>query len=164
MVTRIDIGSASREDFPAIWAILESTVRAGDVYALDRDMTREAARAYWFGPGNHVFVARVDGAVAGSCYVRANARGGGAHVANAGFVTAPQFRGRGVARAMGEHALSHARQLGFRAMQFNFVVASNASAVHLWRSLGFALVGTLPAAFVLPDGESCDVFVMHRFL
>ena len=160
----IIISPVTCDAFPSIWAILESTIREGAVYALERDMTFEQARDYWFAPGNHVFAATIDGDVAGSYFVRANARGGGAHVANAGFLTGPAFRGRGVARAMGEHALTHARALGFAAMQFNFVVAANAPAVHLWRSLGFQIAGTLPKAFVLPDGEASDVFVMNRFL
>ena len=164
-MTQIKISAASTDLFDErIWPILESTIRDGDVYALPRDMTLDAARAYWFAPGNHVFVATEGGAVVGSYYVRANAQGGGAHVANAGFVTAPTARGRGVARAMGEHALAHAKALGFQAMQFNFVVAANASAVHLWRSLGFAVVGTLPRAFALPSGQFSDVFVMYRAL
>jgi len=147
-----------------IWPILQSTIRAGDAYALPRDMPVEAARAYWFAPGNHVFTASENGVVIGSYFIRANAQGGGAHVANAGFVTGPRWRGRGVARVMGEHALVAAKDLGFQAMQFNFVVAANRSAVRLWRSLGFEIVGTLPNAFALPSGEFSDVFVMYRVL
>ncbi len=160
----IVISPVTRAAFPAIWAILESTVREGAVYALERDMTFDQARDYWFGAGNHVFVATEGGTAVGSYYVRANARGGGGHVANAGFVTAPQHRGHGVARAMGEHCAVQAKALGFKAIQFNFVVASNVSAVRLWQALGFAIVGTLPRAFALPTGELSDVFVMHRFL
>ena len=165
----ITISPVTREAFPSIWAILESTIREGAVYALERDMTFDQARDYWLAPDNHVFVAREGGPpsgaeILGSYYVRANARGGGAHVANAGFVTAPHCRGRGVARAMGEHCAVHAKALGFKAIQFNFVVASNARAVRLWQALGYAIVGTLPRAFALPSGELCDVFVMHRFL
>lgn len=164
-MAQIAISPAQENEFAGkIWPILESTIRAGDVFALPTDMSLEAARTYWFAPGNHVFIATANDGVAGSYYVRANAQGGGGHVANAGFVTVPALRGRGVARAMGEHALAHAKTLGFEAMQFNFVVATNASAVHLWRSLGFAIVGTLPRAFALPSGEFSDVFVMYRAL
>ena len=158
------ISAIARDSFPAVWAILESTVREGAVYALERDMPFEAARDYWFGPGHHVFAACVGDEVVGSYFVRANAKGGGAHVANAGFVTGPASRGRGVARAMGLHCAVTAKTLGFRAIQFNFVVAANVRAVALWRSLGYAIVGTLPGAFVLPDGSASDVFVMYPTL
>src|SRR5262249_34868213 len=103
-------------------------------------------------------------AVVGSYFLHANARGGGAHVANAGFITDPCHRGQGIARAMGEHCAAQAKTFGFKAIQFNFVVAANASAVHLWRSLGYAIVGTLPRAFALPNGEFSDVFVMFLTL
>lgn len=164
-MTGLEIRPASAADFPSkIWPILETTIRAGDVYALPRDMSRDGAQAYWCSPENHVFIASQSGAPVGSYYVRANARGGGAHVANAGYVTAPALRGRGIARAMGEHSLVQAKALGFRAMQFNYVVAANESAVHLWRLLGFAIVGTLPEAFTLPSGAFSDVYVMYRKL
>jgi len=160
----IAIVAAEGKDFAAIWAMLEATIRAGETFALPREMTRDDALAYWFAPGNHVFAARVGAVTAGSFFVRANAAGGGGHVANAGFVTAPTLRNRGVARAMGEHALAVARRLEFTAMQFNFVVSSNEAAVHLWKSLGFGVAGTLPRAFKMPSGEACDVFVMYREL
>ena len=163
-MSEITILPAARAGFHSIWAILESTVREGAVYALDRDMTCDQACEVWFAPGNYVFAAARGAQVVGAYYLRANAQGGGAHVANAGFVTGPQFRGHGIARAMGEHCAEQARALGFKAIQFNFVVSANASAVHLWQSLGYAIVGTLPRAFVSPEGVACDVFVMHRFL
>lgn len=158
------ISAVTRDAFGRIWPILESTIRDGAAYALDRDMTSDQARDYWFGPGHHVFTATHDGQILGSYFLRANARGGGAHVANAGFVTAPQHRGHGVARAMGEHCAAQAKALGFKAIQFNFVVAANTGAVHLWQSLGYAIVGTLPRAFALPSGEFSDVFVMFLAL
>jgi ribosomal protein S18 acetylase RimI-like enzyme len=158
----ITISSVSRDAFPAIWSILESTVRDGLVYALDRDMTFDAAENYWFAPSHRVFAAKQGGEIVGSYFLRPNAHGGGAHVANAGFVTAPAHRSRGIARAMGEHCVVQARALGFRAIQFNFVIAANVRAVNLWRSLGFGIVGTLPAAFILPDGSSSDVYVMFK--
>ena len=65
---------------------------------------------------------------------------------------------------MGEHSLGEARRLGFRAMQFNFVVSSNESAVHLWHKLGFKTVGTLPGAFLHPEKGYVDAYVMFRSL
>ena len=71
---------------------------------------------------------------------------------------------KGVGRAMGEHCLNEARRLGFRAMQFNFVVSTNDSAVQLWQQLGFKIVGTLPGAFRHPEKGYVDVYVMFRSL
>jgi len=160
----IAILKARRDVFPRLWPILESVIREGLTYPLPRDMSAAEAADYWFAPGNHVFAAEADRAIIGSYYLRANQRGGGEHVANAGFMTAPGARGRGVARTMAMHALAKAAELGFEAMQFNFVISTNARAVGLWHSLGFTTVGVLPEAFEQPDGKRVDVFVMFRKL
>ena len=102
--------------------------------------------------------------VVGSYYLRANNRGGGAHVANCGYIVAPAAMGRGVARAMCAHSLDRARERGFRAMQFNFVISSNERAVRLWQSCGFAIVGRLPGAFEHPRLGFVDALVMYRTL
>ena len=160
----LSIRPATPADRAAIWAILEPVIRAGETYALDRTLGRDAALAYWFAPGNRVFVAEADGAILGTYLLRANQSGGGAHVANCGYMTAQGATGRGVARAMCRHSLDQARAAGFRAMQFNFVVASNTRAVALWQACGFAVVGTLPRAFAHPSLGDVDALVMFRAL
>jgi len=111
-----------------------------------------------------VFVAEDAGTLVGTYYLRANHKGGGAHVANCGYVTSTRASGRGVARAMCLHSLDVAAAKGFAAMQFNFVVASNERAVGLWKRLGFAIVGTLPQAFRHPRLGCVDAYVMYRSL
>jgi ribosomal protein S18 acetylase RimI-like enzyme len=158
------IRSATRRDDDAIWQILEPVVRAGETYTLPREMGREDALAYWFSTGHETFVAEADGSIIGMYYLRGNQWGGGAHVANCGYATAQHATGRGVARAMCLHSLEVARQRGFRAMQFNFVVSTNERAVRLWTSLGFATVGRLPEAFLHPALGYVDALVMYRAL
>jgi ribosomal protein S18 acetylase RimI-like enzyme len=144
--------------------VLEPIVRAGETYALPRDWSREAVLAYWYVPGHEVFVAEDDGAVVGTYFLCANHLEGGAHVANAGYATGQHAQGKGIARAMCEHSMDHARNRGFRAMQFNFVIASNVRAVALWQRMGFAIVGRLPGAFRHPTLGDVDAFVMYRSL
>ena len=151
-------------DGDAIWAILEPVIRAGETYPLPRDMDRESALAYWFSLGHEVFVAEENGAAVGTYFLKANHKGGGAHVANCGYMTAPHATGRGVARAMCTHSLERARERGFRAMQFNFVVSTNERAVRLWQSCGFEIVGRLPQVFEHPTRGPVDAFVMCRQL
>ena len=155
--------SAPRDD-DAIWHILEPTFRAGETYPVPRDIPRNEALAYWNSPGHAVFVADDEGTVVGTYYLRANNRGGGAHVANCGYVVAADAFGRGVARAMCAHSLDQARARGFTAMQFNFVIASNERAVRLWQDLGFAIAGRLPNAFRHPRLGFVDAYVMMRSL
>lgn len=166
------IRPADAGDDDAIWAILAPILREGASYALPCDWRRDEAIAYWRSPGHTVFVAAASPqpslpdapSILGTYYLRANQRGGGAHVANCGYATHPLARRRGVARAMGLHSFEVARRLGFTAMQFNFVVATNADAVALWTSLGFAVVGRLPGAFAHPAHGPVDALVMHRAL
>lgn len=160
----IEIRPAGAGDDDAIWRILEPMIRAGETYALPRDMTRAAALAYWSAPGHEVFVA-LDGArLLGTYFLQANQQGGGAHVANCGYVTAAEATGKGVAGAMCAHSLDRARARGFRAMQFNFVVSTNERAVTLWQRHGFDIVGRLPAAFDHPSRGPVDALVMYRML
>jgi ribosomal protein S18 acetylase RimI-like enzyme len=160
----MQIRPAQPRDDDAIWGIIGPTIRAGETYVLPRDMSREAALSYWRAPAHEVFVAETDGQVLGTYYLRANQQGGGAHVANCGYMTKAEASGRGVARAMCAHSLAHARSRGFRAMQFNFVVASNERAVALWRTFGFEIVGRLPQAFEHPRLGAVDALVMYRML
>jgi L-amino acid N-acyltransferase YncA len=178
-------------DREAIWNIFHEVVAAGDTYALDPNISREDAMAYWFAPGTHTYVAEIEGefagesvgeagscpatatssatvkpnpVIAGTYILRPNQSGGGSHVANAGFIVSATARGRGIGRAMAEHCLSEARRLGFRAMQFNYVISTNAAAIQLWQALGFEVVGTLPDAFHHPEKGYVDVYVMYRSL
>ena len=158
---------ATTNDRDAIWAILEPMLRRGETYSLPREMTREQALDFWFASGHETFVCEADtkaGVILGTYFLRANQSGGGAHVANCGYVTAHGAEGRGIARAMCLHSLARAKERGFRAMQFNFVVSTNERAVKLWLSLGFEVVGRLPGAFEHPGRGFVDAVVMYRAL
>jgi L-amino acid N-acyltransferase YncA len=164
MSSPLTIRPARDTDDDAIWAILEPTFRAGETYPIPRDVSRTDALSYWRTPGHSVFVAEREGRVVGTYYMRANNRGGGAHVANCGYMVAPDAMGGGIARAMCAHSLDEARARGFTAMQFNFVIASNERAVELWQACGFRIVGTLPGVFAHPTRGPVDACVMFRTL
>jgi L-amino acid N-acyltransferase YncA len=158
----INIRPATDSDRDAIWNIFHGVVAPGDTYAFDPKISREDALAYWFREDTWTYVAEEDGRIVGTYILRPNQGGGGSHVANAAFMVPAEARGGGVGRAMGEHCLSEAPRLGFRAVQFNFVVSTNESAIRLWKQLGFEIVGTLPGAFRHPEKGYVDVYVMFR--
>ena len=158
------IRAATDADRDAIWNIFHEIIAAGDTYAFDPQMPREEALAYWFRADTHTYVAEEDGSVVGTYILRPNQSGPGSHVANAAFMVARDAEGAGVGRRMAEHCLTEARRMGFRGMQFNFVISTNTGAIHLWKQLGFKIVGTLPGAFRHPEKGFVDVYVMYRSL
>jgi GNAT superfamily N-acetyltransferase len=160
----VTIRRNTAEDADRIWAILQPVFRAGETYLIARDISRTDALEYWCSASHETFVAEDNGQILGTYYLRANQAGGGAHVANCGYMTAPAAQGRGIARAMLNHSLKRARERGFRAMQFNCVVSTNKRAVQTWQENGFAVVGRLPEAFHHPTLGYVDALVMYRKL
>ena len=73
-------------------------------------------------------------------------------------------RGRGLATSMCEHSQNLAREMGFKAMQFNLVVETNTGAAKLWQKLGFGIVGTIPKAFYHPDNGYVGAHLMFKWL
>ena len=178
------IRPATDADRDAIWNIFHEVVAAGDTYALDPNISREDALAYWFAPGTHTYVAERESVGTAlpprdgnaspttpasrhslaptSCGLTNRVAGRTSPTQDSWFQRA--LGGRDIGRAMAEHCLSEARRLGFRAMQFNYVISTNTAAIRLWQDLGFEIVGTLPSAFRHPDKGYVDVYVMYRSL
>ncbi len=160
----IEIRRAVPDDWEEIWPIFQAVVASGDTYATPPTTGREEAFAAWFGPKSTVYAAYFQGQLSGTYFLRPNMPGLGSHVANASFMVAPEKQGKGLGKAMGIHALDEAKKAGFTAMQFNMVVSTNTSALALWKTLGFSIVGTLPKAFRHRKLGLVDAYVMHRFL
>ena len=158
------IRPAREADTEAIWAMLEPVFRDGETYCVARDISRDDALNYWTGRSHRVFVAEVNDVALGTYFLCPNQTGGGSHVCNCGFVTADAARGKGVARAMLAHALITAKDAGYRAMQFNFVVSTNSRAIAIWQSHDFAIVGRLAGAFNSPRHGFVDALIMYRML
>ena len=159
----MEIRPASADDIETMLAIFQATIATEDALPFAGTFEAGTFRSHWFGVQAAV-VAVLEGRVAGMYKMGANYPDLGAHVASATYVVDPRVQGRGIGRALVEHSLDRARSEGFLAMQFNYVVSTNAPAVELYRKLGFAVVGTLPAAFRHRTLGLVDVYVMHRFL
>ena len=149
-------------DWPQVWPFFEEIVRAGETYAYPLDLTSEEARALWtMRPPGLTVVLEEDGSVLGSATMGPNRPGRGSHVGTASFMVSPRARGRGVGRRLGEHVVQWHRDQGYRAIQFNAVVETNAAAVRLWQSLGFRIIGTVPGAFDSRSHGPVGLHVMH---
>lgn len=160
----MDIREIGADEFALVWPVFQAVVSTGDTYAYDPEISCDAAKAMWTAPGSRLFVATEGDKVLGCYLLKANQPALGDHVANAGYMVAPDARGKGVAGALCRHSMDTARKAGFAAMQFNFVVASNTTAVALWQKHGFEIVGRVPNAFRHRQLGPTDVYVMYRAL
>jgi L-amino acid N-acyltransferase YncA len=159
----VDIVAADAGHWPQIWPIFAAVVEAGQTYAYPWPMAPEVAEQLWLeAPPGHAVVAVEDGRVLGTAKMGPNRLGRGSHVATASFMVSPAAQGRGVGRALAEHTVDWATTQGYRGMQFNAVVETNASAVHLWQALGFGIVGTVPDAFDHAVHGLVGLHVMYR--
>lgn len=164
MIADLTLRPAAPADAEPLWAILHAVLAAGETYAWAPDTSRDDALAIWHPPGGRTMVAHRAGRLVGTYLLKANQPGLGDHVANCGYMVAPDARGHGIGEALCRHSLDLARSLGFRAMQFNAVVSTNLGAIKVWERCGFVIVGTVPGAFRHPEHGDVAIHVMHRWL
>ena len=159
------IRQAAAQDWPQIYPIYAAIIAAGETYAFPEGQSPDEARPWWMEePPGQTVVAESDGVIAGSAKMGPNRPGRGSHVATASFLVDPARQGQGIGRALAEYTLDWCRQAGFASIQFNAVVESNAPAVHLWQSLGFRIIGTVPESFDHPRRGLVGLHVMFRYL
>lgn len=158
------IRKAKKEDWDSIWPIFQEVVQAADTYAYEPNTTKEQAEVIWLEYPRATYVFEEDGKILGTYYIKTNQAGPGDHVCNCGYMVSSAARGKGLATLMCEHSQRVALELGYKAMQFNFVASSNEGAVYLWEKLGFKIVGRLPGAFNHPQKGYVDALVMFKWL
>lgn len=160
----MNIRLATGKDFHKIWPVFQEIASAGDTYAYPGDISKKEAEIQWMQLPEQTYLAEEDNDVVGTYYIKTNHAGPGSHVCNCGYMVPSKARGRGIATTMCNHSQKIALDLGYKAMQFNFVASSNKGAVGLWKKLGFRIVGRLPGAFNHPEKGYVDAFVMYKWL
>ena len=160
----MQIREATEIDFEEIWKIFHEIVSAGNTYAYPQNTSKEEANRLWMHLPRKTYVVEEEGQILGTYYIKTNQAGPGSHVCNCGYMVSSEARNKGLATSMCEHSQRIAIELGYRAMQFNFVAASNEGAIRLWKKLGFDTVGRLPKAFNHPSLGYIDALVMFKWL
>jgi L-amino acid N-acyltransferase YncA len=156
------IRPATVDDWPHIWPFFESIVAEGETYAYPGDLTSDQARDLWMEePPGLTVVLEETGRVRGTAKMGPNRPGRGDHVGTASFMVDPSATGRGVGRALATYVVDWHRRQGYAGIQFNAVVETNQAAVHLWRALGFEIVGTVPGAFRSASHGRVGLHVMY---
>lgn len=164
MTPNLIIRKADFSDHEAIWEILEPIIRRGGTYVFSTERTKSEMLEYWLNTDKVTYVAEEKGLILGTFYLKANQPDFGDHICNAGFMVNSETQGKGIGRKMGQFALEEARRLGFRAMQFNFVIKTNESAVKLWKSIGFQVIGEVPSAYRHPQLGEVPALIMYQLL
>ncbi|HAA11330.1 MAG TPA: GNAT family N-acetyltransferase [Cytophagales bacterium] len=158
------IREATSQDYNAVWEIFRAVIKTGDTYVFDPGTPKRDMENHWFAPYMHTYVAEQDGTVVGTYILKPNQIDLGNHVANGSYMVHPSAQGQGIGKALCEHSLKEARRIGFLAIQFNIVVASNVGAVRLWQFFGFEIAGTLPKVFRHTTLGLVDAHVMYKEL
>lgn len=152
------------KDAEAVWEILNLVVEGGDTLVFAPDSSKEKMLTYWGTDDKFAYVCEIENQIVGTFYIKANQPDLGSHVANAGYLVHPNQRGKGIAETMCKFSLEEARNLGFKAMQFNIVISTNEVAVRLWQKCGFEIIGRIPKAFQHQKLGLVDAFVMYQWL
>lgn len=159
---KLFITEAQEKDLNDISRIFKDVISTGDTYVNRADTTDDEIRQKWFADNAKTFIAKLDGKIVGAYLIRPNHVDRGSHTANCSYIVDKSARGHGVGKTLGEHSIITAKQLNYRAIQFNFVVSTNKPAVKLWQSLGFDIIGTVPQGFNHMDLGYVDAYIMHR--
>ena len=160
----LEIRKATEADKEEVWKIIQAVISTGDTYTFASDSPKEKMLKFWFGADKETYVAILDNKIVGTFFLKPNQFDLGSHICNAGYMVSPEAKGKGIGRKMAEFSLPEAKRLGFKAMQFNFVVKSNEVAVKLWLSLGFEIIGEIPEAFQHQERGLVNALIMYRKL
>lgn len=160
----VAIRKAIDADKGPVWQIIRSVIAGGDTYVNAPDSTEDEMLAYWFAKEKHVYVAEENETILGTYWLMSNQTGLGDHIGNGAYMVSPTAKGKGIGKMMAQHSIDEAKRIGFRAIQFNFVVKSNTVAVDLWKSVGFEIVGEVPDAFRHSKLGLTNAYIMYRKL
>lgn len=151
-------------EFFRVWEMFKEIIDQNAYFAYDHSTTQAQIEASWINAQNLIYGVELEGEIAAAYIVKPNQPGHGAHIANAAYMVDSRFRGHGIGRVLAAHSIETARAAGYRAMQFNMVVSTNESAVHLWKAHGFEIIGTVPEAFHHFEHGYVDAYIMYRKL
>ncbi|MBE9103824.1 GNAT family N-acetyltransferase [Nostoc cf. edaphicum LEGE 07299] len=166
----VELDYMHTQEKEVVRSLLNVVIVEGKTYPQKQPLSPTEFSAYWL--SKDAFVVRtsvVDPThkpkeILGAFYLKPNFPGRCSHICNAGFIVQPGLRGQGLGRFMGEAMLSIAANLGYEAVMFNLVFETNIPSITLWQSLGFEIIGRIPGAAKLENGQVVDALILYRTL
>lgn len=145
-------------DLPAMTAIWNAVVAEGNAFPQEEPLTTETGAAF-FASQTHCGVAYdvSSETIVGLYILHPNNVGRCGHICNASYAVAAEHRGKHIGEALVRDCLSQGKAHGFRILQFNAVVRTNAAARHLYEKLGFIQLGAIEKGFRKADGSYEDI-------
>ena len=160
----INIRALEAQDLSAAVAIWNQVVDDGVAFPQLEPLTEESGRQFFAEQSFTGAAVGEDGAVLGLYILHPNNVGRCGHICNASYAVHTNARGQHVGEALVRHCLQKGRELGFRILQFNAVVASNTPALRLYEKLGFTRLGTIPGGFLMKNGHYEDIVLHYHLL
>lgn len=163
-MNKIEIRTATLNDYDAVWEIFSKVIQTGDTYVFHPNTPKDDLQKHWFASYMQTYVLEENGKILGTYILKQNQIDLGSHIANASYMVHPNTQGKGIGKKLCEHSLKTAKELGFKAMQFNSVISTNVAAINLWKNYGFKIIGTTPKGFKHQKLGYIDSYIMYKSL
>lgn len=156
----------TQDEFISLHQIFQTINEEGESFPYPTDCNLEDFKTIWCQKNSVSYIAKdpKNNTIGGAYFFKPQWPGRGSHVATATYMVSNRVRGNGLGRQLALHSLKEAFNHGYQAMQFNYVVSTNTSAVNLWKSLDFEVIGTLPGVFQHDLHGPVDAYVMFKNL
>lgn len=149
-----------KEDVKEMTGIWNQVVDEANAFPQEKQFSFEEAEAFFRGQ-SHTAVAEADGKIVGFYILHPNNVGRCGHLSNASYAVSRCARGQHIGEQLVRNCMEKAKELGFKVLQFNAVVATNKGAIRLYDRLGFQRLGTVPGGYRLADGSYEDIILFY---
>ncbi len=159
----MEIRKYNAEDVAQMIQIWNEIVEDGIAFPQEECLDEQSG-AEFFAAQTYCGVAEENGKICGLYILHPNNVGRCGHIANASYAVRSALRGKHIGEKLVTDCMKQGSYHGFRILQFNAVVRSNAGARHLYEKLGFTPLGVIPEGFRMKDGSYEDIVPYYHTL
>lgn len=157
IIMDVKIREFENKDIHSVNAIWNKVVADGNAFPQTETLDEQSGLDFFNMQSFTGVAENENGEITGLYILHPNNVGRCAHICNASYAVKADLRGQNIGEKLVKHCIKTAKGLGFKILQFNAVVKTNASALHLYNKLGFVKLGVIPNGFLMPDGTYEDI-------